>query len=155
MDQVDRAIALYRQLLQAWNARDADGFAAAFAEDGHTVGFDGSPLDGRADIASTLRGIFEHHPTAAYVARVREVRALGPGVVLVRSVVGMAPPGKTELNPALNALQSLVVVGTDAEMRIVLLQNTPAAFHGRPEVAQQLTAELTHALHTGQTVTTG
>jgi uncharacterized protein (TIGR02246 family) len=126
-----------------------------FAEDGSSVGFDGSPMNGRTEIASTLRSIFEHHPTAAYVARVREVRELGQGVVLLRSVVGMVPPGKNELNPATNAIQSVVTVDTGAGMKIALLHNTPAAFHGRPELAEQLTRELTDVLRTGQLVTRG
>jgi uncharacterized protein (TIGR02246 family) len=35
---------LYLDLLAAWNARSADAFAMLFAEDGHVVGFDGSPM---------------------------------------------------------------------------------------------------------------
>jgi uncharacterized protein (TIGR02246 family) len=148
----DRVLDLYRQLLEAWNKRDADGFAATFAEDGSSVGFDGSPMNGRTEIESTLREIFEHHPTAAYVAKVREVRSLGPGVTLVRSVVGMVPPGKNELKPDVNAIQSLVTVEEGPDLKIALLHNTPAAFHGRPELAQQLTRELTDVLLTGRTV---
>ncbi len=157
MDHIkrERVLSLYQQLLGAWNRRNADEFAAAFAEDGNAVGFDGSPLNGRAEIASTLRDIFENHRTAADVAKVREVGELGPGVVLVRSVVGMVSPGKSGLNPAVNALQSLVVVGQSTDMRVALLHNTPAAFHGRPQLAAQLTRELTDALHTGQIVTVG
>ena len=151
----ERAVSPYRQLLDAWNKRDAEAFAALFSEDGSSVGFDGSPMNGQAEIASTLRAIFENHPTAAYVAKVREVRALGPGVVLIRSVVGMVPPGKDEVNPATNAIQSLVTVEKGPDVKIALLHNTPAAFHGRPELAEQLTNELTDALRTGQTVITG
>ncbi len=42
----ERVPALYRQRLEAWNKRAADDFAAAFTEDGHVVGFDGSLLNG-------------------------------------------------------------------------------------------------------------
>src|SRR6185295_16624463 len=150
--QTEPALAIYRQLIEAWNRRDADGFAAVFTEDGSCVGFDGSMMNGRAEIDSTLRGIFDHHPTASYVAKVREVRALAPSIVLVRSVVGMVPPNKNELNPAVNAIQSLVIVEKGPEMKIALLQNTPAAFHGRPELAEQLTSELTAVLRTGQII---
>lgn len=151
-NQTESALAVYRQLLEAWNRRDADGFAAVFTEDGSAVGFDGSLMNGRAEIASTLRAIFDHHPTASYVAKVREVRAVAPTVVLVRSVVGMVPPDKDELNPAVNAIQSLVIVEKGADVKIALLQNTPAAFHGRPGLAEQLTNELTDVLRTGQIV---
>jgi hypothetical protein len=36
-----------------------------------------------------------------------------------------------------------------------LLHNTPAAFHGRPELVEHLTRELTDALRTGRVVTGG
>jgi uncharacterized protein (TIGR02246 family) len=153
--QRERVLSVYRQLLEAWNQRDADAFAATFADDGSCVGFDGSMMNGRAEIASTLRSIFESHPTATYVAKIREVRAIAPGIAVIRSVVGMVPPGENELKPDVNAIQSLVVVEKGPDMKIALLQNTPAAFHGRPELAQQLTTELTDVLRTGQTVTTG
>jgi uncharacterized protein (TIGR02246 family) len=151
----ERVLSVYRQLLETWNKRDADAFAATFTDDGSCVGFDGSTMNGRAEIASTLRSIFQNHPTASYVAKVREIRAIAPGVAIVRSVVGMVPPGKDELNPGVNAIQSLVVVEESPHMKIALLQNTPAAFHGRPELAQELTRELTDALRTGQIVTSG
>ena len=94
------------------------------------------PLHGRAEIASALEGIFGSHQTARYVAKVRDIRRLGADVLLLRSVVGMMPPGKDELNPAVNAIQSLVAVERGADLRIALLHNTPAAFHGRPEMAE-------------------
>jgi uncharacterized protein (TIGR02246 family) len=146
-------LTLYQQLLDAWNSRDAAAFAALFSEGGSVVGFDGSPMNGRAEIASVLEGIFGSRQTARYVAKVREIRRLGADVLLLRSVVGMIPPGKAELNPAVNAIQSLVAVERGADMRIALLHNTPAAFHGRPETAEHLTRELTDALRSGRTVT--
>jgi uncharacterized protein (TIGR02246 family) len=146
-------LTLYQQLLEAWNGRDAARFADMFSEDGSVIGFDGSPMNGRVEIRSALEGIFGSHQTARYVAKVREIRRLGSDVLLARSVVGMVPPGKAELNPAVNAIQSLVAAGRGADMRIALLHNTPAAFHGRPELAEQLTRELTDALRSGRTVT--
>lgn len=121
-------IALYSHLLEAWNQRDSEAFAALFAENGSTVGFDGSQMNGRAEIAAALRAIFTDHPTAAYIAKVREVRPLDARYTLVRAVVGMVPPGKTELNPAANAIQSLVVILDHGQLKIALLHNTPAAF---------------------------
>jgi uncharacterized protein (TIGR02246 family) len=157
MDQSRHAQALtrYEQLLQAWNDQNAAAFGAVFTEDGSAVGFDGSTMNGRQEIVATIRGIFEHHRTATYVAKIRDVRELGDDVVLVRAVVGMTPPGSTELNPAANAIQSLVMKGQGANMRVALLHNTPAAFHGRPELVEQLTHELTDVLRTRQLVTAG
>jgi uncharacterized protein (TIGR02246 family) len=140
--QVERAATLYHELLAAWNARDAEAFAALFARDGSVVGFDGSQVDGAAHIASHLSGIFADHATASYVGIVREVRPLADDVVLLRAVVGMVPPGGTDINPAMNAVQSVVAVGTADDQHIALFQNTPAAWHGRPEAVQALADEL-------------
>lgn len=137
---------LYRQLLESWNQRDASAFAALFDEDGASIGFDGSPMHGRAEIATTLGQIFADHITAAYVSKVRAIRLLAPDVALLRAVVGMVPPGQSDINPAVNALQRVVVVRRAGEWRIALLQNTPAQFHGRPEMAEALTQELRQLL---------
>ena len=138
--------ALYREMLDGWNRRSADDFAAAFAEDGYVIGFDGSQMAGQAEIASTLRQIFADHLTAPYVSKVREVRLLSPEVAVLRAVVGMVPPGQADLNPQLNAHQTLVAVKRDGRWRIALFQNTPAQFHGRPELVQQMTEELRQLL---------
>ena len=112
----------YERLLEAWNRRDADAFAALFAEDGSSVGFDGSQMNGRGEIGSELRAIFASHP------------------------------GQGEIIPEVNAVQSRLVVDEDEQPRIALLQSTPAAFHGRPHLAAALTEELTAVLRTGRVV---
>ena len=137
---------LYQALLEQWNRRDAAGMADLFAEAGHLVGFDGSVVNGRAAIAAHLAPIFRDHPTAAYVGKVREVRFLAPGVAVLRAVAGLVPPGAADINPALNAVQSLVAARHDGQWRVELYQNTPAAFHGRPEESAALTAELRQLL---------
>jgi uncharacterized protein (TIGR02246 family) len=150
-----RALELYVHLLDAWNRRSADDFAELFGESGSCVGFDGSPMNGRSEIGSSLSAIFEHHPTASYVAKMREVRSLGATVTLIRAVAGMIPPGKTEINAATNAIQSLVIVGSGQAAQIALFQNTPAAFHGRPELSESLTKELSDVARAGIVVDAG
>jgi len=143
----ERAVrALYQQLLDSWNKRRADIFAALFAEDGYSIGFDGSQLIGQGEIASTLHQIFADHPTAPYVSKVREVRNLSPEVAIQRAVVGMVPHGQPTIEPKLNAIQTLVAQKRNGTWRIVHFQNTPAQFHGRPELVQQLTEELEQLL---------
>ncbi len=122
--------ALFRQLLDSWNKRSADAFAALFDEDGESIGFNGSQMNGRAEIASTLQHIFADHPTAAYVSKIRGVRILSPEVAILRAVAGMVPPGQSDLNPAVNTIQTLVAAKRDGVWRIMLFQNTPAQFHG-------------------------
>lgn len=139
-------VVLYEQLLASWNARDAGAYAALFAKDGNIVGFDGSQVDGPAAIAAHLGQIFADHPTPTYVAKVREVRGLGQDVALLRAASGLLPRGQADLNPAANAIQSMLAVRRDGVWRIALFQNTPAQFHGRPELAERLTAELRELL---------
>jgi uncharacterized protein (TIGR02246 family) len=148
-------VALYTRLLDAWNRKDANGFAAQFAEDGSTVGYDGSQLDGRGPIAGELGRIFADHTPATYVARVRELRTLGAGAVLLRAVVGMVPPNGSAVNPERHAIQSLVAIAEGGAPRIALFQNTPAQFHGRPELLGQLTIELQRVVESGRTVDPG
>ena len=76
----------------------------------------------------------------------REVRPLGENAALLHAAAGMPGASGEAINPAVNAVQSLVAERIDGEWRIALFQNTPAAFHGRPEAAAALTAELTEAL---------
>ena len=139
--------ALYQELLDRWNGRDAEAFAALVAEDGNVVGFDGSPIDGRMEIATAIGRIFADHQTAAYVGKIREVRLIAPGVALLRAVAGMVPPGQSDIDPAVNAIQSLVATKEKGRWRIALFQSTPAAFHGRPELSHQLTEELRRVLN--------
>lgn len=151
----EKILAVYTRLLEAWNRRDSDAFAALFTETGSAVGFDGSQMNGRGQIASELRAIFANHSTAAYVAKVREVRQIDSQVALLRAVVGMVPSGKAELNPAVNAIQSLLLVLESGQPKIALLHNTPAAFHGRPRLGEQLTQELTGVVRAGRIVELG
>jgi uncharacterized protein (TIGR02246 family) len=134
--------ALYNQLLGAWNMRSAADYAALFAADANVVGFDGSQINGRTAIESEMGRIFADHPTATYVGKIREVRLLSPDVAILRAVVGMIPPGQSDIKPDVNAIQSLVAARTNNQWRIALFQNTPAQFHGRPDLARQLTDEL-------------
>jgi uncharacterized protein (TIGR02246 family) len=145
-DELSAVVALYEQLLASWNDRDAAGYAALFAPDGSIVGFDGSQVDGPAAIAAHLGQIFADDPTPTYLAKMREVRAIGQDAALLRAVSGLLPRGHTDLNPAANAIQSMVAVRRDGAWRIALFQNTPAQFHGRPELVEQLTAELRELL---------
>ncbi len=137
---------LYQRLLECWNRRNAVDFAALFSDDANLVGFDGSQVNGRAEIESHLRQIFADHPTASYVGIVRGVRFLTPQVAVLRAVAGLVPPGQSDINPAANAVQTLVASKGHGGWHIAVYQNTPAAFHGRPELGQRLTEELRQAL---------
>ena len=138
--------ALYQHLLESWNRRDAHAFAAFFLEDGECIGFDGSQLIGLVEIAATLQQIFHDHLTPPYVSKIRNVRFVNPEVAVLRAIVGMVPPGKGDLEPGLNTVQTLVAARREGEWRIALFQNTPAQLHGRSELVRQMTEELRQLL---------
>ncbi len=138
---------LYRDIIAAWNGRDAARMAAQFADDGNLVGFDGSQVDTRRAIQAHLEPVFADHPTAAYVSIVREVRLLDPSVAIVRAIAGMVPPGQDDFKPELTTVHTLVATrggGTSAERRwrAAVFQGTPAAWHGRPQDLERALDEL-------------
>jgi uncharacterized protein (TIGR02246 family) len=133
---------LHEELLTCWNNRDASGMASLFTKDANVIGFDGSQMNGQEQIEAGLKQVFADHKTASYVWKVEEVRFLDAQTALLRAIVGMVPPGKKEINPATNAIQSLIGVKQNDVWKISLFQNTPAQFHGRPESVEAMTKEL-------------
>ena len=133
---------LYERLIETWNKRNAREYALLFASNGSIVGFDGSQVNGQLEIGAHISEIFSHHQTATYVTIVREVRAIAGDVTLLRANAGMVPPGKDDIDPEMNAVQSMVAARRGGKWEIALFQNTPAAFHGKPELTKQLTEEL-------------
>ena len=133
---------LHTDLLTAWNKQDARKMAALFTDNGICIGFDGSQYNGKNEIETEIGKIFKHHQTADYVWKVKEVRFLRSEIAILRAVVGMIPPGQKGINPATNAIQTITAVKKDDVWKIELFQNTPAQFHGRPEMVEELTKEL-------------
>ena len=133
---------LYRQILSGWNRRNADAIADLFDDDGVAIGFDGSELNGRAEISEIHREIFNDHQTGAFVGRVRSVRFLNSGAAVLSAVAGMVLPGESDLDPDRNTVQTLVAVKRNDQWRVAVFQNTPAQYHGRPEQVRSLTQEL-------------
>lgn len=135
---------LYRRLLNSWNEQDIEKYASCFTDSGCVIGFDGSQMDSRDEIEAEIGKIFTDHQTANYVSKVQEVKLLSPDIALLRGIAGMIPPGATDINPDANAIQSLVAARNNEteHWQIVLFHNTPAQFHGRPELAEALTREL-------------
>jgi len=137
---------LYERLIEAWNKRNARDYALQFASNGSIVGFDGSQVNGQMEIGAHVSEVFSHHQTATYVTIVREVRSITGDVTLLRANAGMVPPGKDDINPDVNAVQSLIAARKNGKWEIALFQNTPAAYHGRPELSKKLCEELRAAL---------
>ena len=137
---------LYNKLIDAWNRRDAKGMSDQFADQGVQIGFDGSKLIGKGEILAHLTPIFLDHPTAPFITKVKEIRSLGMDAAILYAIAGMIPPGKSDIEPAVNAHQTLVAVKKNNSWQVELFQNTPAQFHGRPELVEEMTEELRQLL---------
>ncbi|HEY4626782.1 MAG TPA: SgcJ/EcaC family oxidoreductase [Blastococcus sp.] len=140
---------LYASFIDGWNRRSGASVAAGFADDGDIIGFDGTHHRGRLSIAADLRQIFGSHETPAYVALIRSVRPMAPGVAVLLAHAGMIPAGGNDLDPDLHTVHTMVAVDEGGgRWRISLFQSTPAAWHDRPEARDALTDELRGVLAT-------
>ena len=137
---------LYANLMDAWNKRDSKAFEELFILDGDLVGFDGTQMHTQGAIGEHLRQIFGEHPTPKYVYRITGVTQVSTDVAVLRAIAGMVPPGKTELDPKLNAIHRLVAVHRGGAYRVAMFQCTPAQFHRRPQDLEQMTADLKSAM---------
>jgi uncharacterized protein (TIGR02246 family) len=136
------ARALYDRLITGWNDHDGYAMAEPFADDGVIIGFDGSVSSGRETIGTDMLNIFADHETGRYAVKVQSVRSLGHQVMILRAIAGLVPPGQTAINPETNSHQTVVAEQREGQWKIVLFQNTPAQFHGRPAVVEDMTREL-------------
>ena len=134
--------ALYDRLIAAWNDHDGAAMAAPFAEDGVVIGFDGSVSSGSQTIGIEMSKIFADHETGHYAVKVQTVRELGPHAAVLRAIAGLVPPGQTAIRAETNSHQTLLAERQQGQWKIVLFQNTPAQFHGRPELVENMTREL-------------
>lgn len=143
----DALQALFRQILDGWNRGSGEGFAAPFADDADQIGFDGSHLRGRQEIAAFHQQLFDRFLQGSrVVGKITDMRLLTPDVALVHAIGGTVMPGQSDLAPDRNSVQTLVAVKRDGEWRLEALQNSRATFMGRPDEAQALTEELRHLL---------
>lgn len=133
---------LYRQLIEGWNERSAEGMARPIAEIGLVVGFDGTRMTGPAQVEEAMSAVFADHRPARYVTRVESVTALDQDVAILEALAGMVPPGEDEVIADRNAIQTVVAQRTQDGWKVVLFQNTPVRLDGRPDEAERLTREL-------------
>jgi uncharacterized protein (TIGR02246 family) len=134
--------ALYDSLIAGWNDHDGAAMAGPFAEDCVVIGFDGSVSSGQQTISTEMASIFADHETGRYAVQVHSVRSLGSQAMILRAIAGLVPPGQTAINPETNSHQTVVAEQQEGQWKIVLFQNTPAQFHGRPELVEDMTREL-------------
>lgn len=128
----------YKAIINAWNERNAKKMAYLFMSQGELIGFDGSQIIGAEEIYSHLQSIFNDHPTPPFTTKIKNISVLSPVIGMVRAIAGMVPEGETYINPDLNTHHTLIAIKEDKKWKIKLFQNTPAQFHGRPELVEEI-----------------
>ncbi|WP_306059381.1 SgcJ/EcaC family oxidoreductase [Natronococcus wangiae] len=116
---------LYQRLMDGWNRGSGDAFASVFAEDGDLVGFDGTRLRGRAEIASFHQALFDKWLTGTrLIGTVESVTFPAPDVAVVHAVGGTILPGKSTPAPERDSIQTLVATNREGEWLFTAFQNT-------------------------------
>jgi uncharacterized protein (TIGR02246 family) len=89
------------------------------------VGFDGSVMRGREQIASVHQELFDRWLKGSRLVDERtEVRFVAPDVALVHALGGTVMRGKAEPAPERDSIQTLVAVRRDGAWSFVSFQNT-------------------------------
>ncbi len=124
--------ALYQQLMDGWNKGSGEAFASVFTEDGDLVGFDGTHVKGREEIASFHQPLFDKWLKGTrLVGQVKQVRFLGPDVALMHAVGGTVMRGQAEPAPERDSIQTLVATKHSGEWYLAAFQNTRLRPMGR------------------------
>jgi uncharacterized protein (TIGR02246 family) len=128
--------ALYQQLMDGWNRGSGAAFAAAFAEDGDLVAFDGTHFKGRREIAPFHQRLFDKWLKGTrLVGHVKDVRFLSPDVAVMHAIGGTVMRGKSTPSPERDSIQTLVATRRDGDWRLAAFQNTRLRPVGRNPVA--------------------
>jgi uncharacterized protein (TIGR02246 family) len=135
--------ALYQQMMEGWNAACGYAFASPFEENGDLVGFDGTYIKGRQEIALFHQHLFDMFLKGSrLVGKVRSVRFLTSDIAVMHAIGGTVIAGQTDLDPERNSVQTLVAVKRNGKWSLAAFQNTRATYIGRPDESQKLTEEL-------------
>jgi uncharacterized protein (TIGR02246 family) len=124
--------ALYQQMMHGWNQGSGKAFAAVFAEDGDLIGFDGTHLKGRQEIARFHQPLFETHLKGTrLIGQATSVRFLSPDVALMHAIGGTVMRGKSAPSPERDSIQTLVAMRDGGEWGLAAFQNTRVRPIGR------------------------
>jgi len=143
----DAIRARYQQKIDGWKAGNGCEFAAPYTDDSDYIGFDGTYLTGRQEIASLHQMLFDKIVKGSrLVGKIRSIRFLTSAIAIVTAVGGTVMAGQSDIDPERNSIHMLVAMKENAIWRFTAFQNSRAQFIGRPEEAQALTDDLMQLL---------
>jgi uncharacterized protein (TIGR02246 family) len=114
----DAIRAIHQRMIDAWNAGNAEAFAAPFTDEADFVAFEGTHLKGRREIASFHQRIFDTVVKGTHLqGEVKFVRFLSAALAVMHSKVRVTLQGQTEASPSRDSMQLTVVAKRDGEWR--------------------------------------
>jgi uncharacterized protein (TIGR02246 family) len=117
---------ILRQMNDGWRNGDGQAYAAPFAEDADYITAPGERVEGRRGIAESHQRIFESFFKGTRLAgRMRSLRCIAPGVVIVQMEGAVLFPGESDDAVPANGFVSLVILKEAGAWRIIHFQNTP------------------------------
>jgi uncharacterized protein (TIGR02246 family) len=138
---------LYQQMIDGWNAGNGDAFAAPYTDDSDFIGFDGTYMKGRQEIASFHQMLFDKFLKGSrLIGKIRSVRFVTMDVAIMIAVGGTVMAGQSDIEPERNSIHTIVAVKRDSNWYFSAFQNSRVQYIGRPEEFQALTEELRQEL---------
>jgi uncharacterized protein (TIGR02246 family) len=135
ISQSDDSVAvrkLYEELMTAWNRGSGEAFAAGFTEDGDLIGFDGTHLKGRKEIAPFHQRLFDTYLKGTrLVGTVTDVQFLSADIALLHAVGGTIMRGKSAPARERDSIHTLVAIRSRSDWRFAAFQNTRLRPMGR------------------------
>ena len=117
--------ALYERAMDGWNEGSGAAFAAAWAEDGHLIGFDGTHLTGRAAIAQFHEPLFKTYLKGTrLVGTVTDVEFPASDVAVFHARGGTIMADESQPTPERDSIQTMVAVRRFGEWQLLTFQNT-------------------------------
>src|SRR5919199_189231 len=139
--------ALYQQMIDGWNAGNGDDFAAPYSDDSDFVGFDGTYMKGRLEIASFHQMLFDKFLRGSrLIGKIRSIRFVTDNVAIMIAVGGTVMAGQSDIEPERNSIHTIVAIKLDSNWCFTAFQNSRVQYIGRPEESQALTEELRQEL---------
>jgi uncharacterized protein (TIGR02246 family) len=101
-------------MIDAWNTGSGAAFAAPFIDDADFVVFEGTHMNGRQQIVSFTRQIFDTVVKGSRLeGEVKFMRFLSPDLAVMHSVVRTTLPEQPEASPGRDSMQMYVVTKRD------------------------------------------
>ena len=138
---------LYQRTIDGWNKARGDAFAAPYTDDSDFIGFDGTYMKGRQEIASFHQMLFDRFLRGSrLIGKVRSIRFVTVDVAIMIAVGVTVMAGQSDIEPERNSIHTIVAVKRENYWHFTAFQNSRAQYIGRPEKSQSLTEELRREL---------